>query len=202
MFLEKVPLFEHPQVKLEQYRTPAPIAADMLFIAYQHGDIADKIALDLGTGTGMFAVGAAVLGAYQVLGIDCDDTALGMARGFAHDHDLFISFLKQDISDVSISADTVLMNPPFGAQKANQHADRAFIKKAVTSAPVVYSLHLTNTIPFITKLCTALDAEIQVLQSYTMPIKSLYDFHKKMVEHFDVSLLQIYSKHGDEKSVV
>ena len=39
MELQKVRGFDSPDVALEQYMTPATIAADILFEAYRHGDI-------------------------------------------------------------------------------------------------------------------------------------------------------------------
>ena len=194
IFLEKTPLFSHPRVDLEQYRTSAPIAADIVFTAYQYNDIADKIVIDLGCGTGMFAVGAAMLYAKTIVGIDIDDKCLKKAAHFAHDQGLNISYIKQDVSDLDITGDTVLMNPPFGAQKSNKHADRKFIRKALDVASVVYSLHLTSTVSFIEKMINALDAEIVLKKSYMIPIKSTFFFHDKLVQIFQVSLLRILRK--------
>ena len=47
--------------------TPAPIAADIIFTAYQWGDIENKTVVDLGCGTGIFSVGAVSMGAKKVL---------------------------------------------------------------------------------------------------------------------------------------
>ncbi len=192
--LQQVPSFQHPKVRWEQYITPATLAADMLFLAHGFADIAGKTVLDLGCGTGIFAVGAALLGAEKVIAIDIDQTAIDQAQGFADKNNVSISFLVQDISQLSIDADTVLMNPPFGAQKANKHADRAFLEKAITSASVVYSLHLTHTIPFVQKLVHALDAEISVEKPYSFPISALFSFHQKITEKRMVSLIRVVKK--------
>ena len=54
--LEKVPRFEDPDPSLEQYPTPAAIAAEIVFDAYRRGDIAGMKVMDLGCGTGMFSM--------------------------------------------------------------------------------------------------------------------------------------------------
>jgi putative methylase len=50
ILLQKVPSPINPQPTLEQYTTPASIAADIIFIAHQFGDIYEKTVLDLGCG--------------------------------------------------------------------------------------------------------------------------------------------------------
>ena len=47
IFLQKIPDFEKPKPTLEQYITPAEIAADIIFTAAQLGDIENKIILDI-----------------------------------------------------------------------------------------------------------------------------------------------------------
>ena len=55
MILENVPGHPNPKVGLEQYSTPATIAADLVWNAYGLGDIDKMSVLDLGCGTGIFA---------------------------------------------------------------------------------------------------------------------------------------------------
>ena len=62
IILQQIPKPTKPIAHLEQYMTPATIAADVLFIAYTWGDIHEKIVVDLGCGTGVFAVGAYLMG--------------------------------------------------------------------------------------------------------------------------------------------
>ena len=63
ILLQKVPKPTTPVPQLEQYMTPAPIAADIIFTAYLWGDIENKTVVDLGCGTGIFSVGAVLAGA-------------------------------------------------------------------------------------------------------------------------------------------
>lgn len=194
IMLQQVPVFQNPKPDLEQYLTPAPIAADILFIALGFDDITEKKVVDLGCGTGIFAIGAAFLQAKEIIGVDVDENCIQQAESFAISHHLPVSFRVNDISNLSATADTVITNPPFGAQKSNKHADRFFLKKAFTIAPVVYSLHLTHTLPFIEKLITALGAKITFEKAYPFSIKAMFSFHRKMVDRFQVSVIRSVKK--------
>ena len=190
IFLEKVPNFPDPKINLEQYKTPASIAADILYQAFLKQDIQDKNVLDLGCGTGIFAVGASLLHAKNVQGFDIDEPCILQAIQFAQNHRLDISFTVIDIEDIDQKGDTAIMNPPFGAQKKNKHADRIFMKKALSLCPIVYSLHLEHTWPFMQKLTKALQAGTEIISSYQFPIKGSYFFHKKLVSSFPIILLR------------
>jgi len=191
IFLEQIPDFSDPKPGFEQYKTPATIASDILFQAYASEDISDKQLLDLGCGTGIFSFGAKILNAEHVTGVDIDQKCIDLAVSFAKKNQFDIDFICTDISDVSEKVDTVLMNPPFGAQKQNIHADRVFIEKATSVASVVYSLHLEQTLDFLNKLLKSLKKKGRVLQIYDFPIKAQFSFHKKLKDTVPVALLQI-----------
>jgi putative methylase len=72
--------FESPRASLEQYPTPPALAARLIHAADLQGDVAERLVVDLGTGTGMFALGAALRGPAAVAGIDVDPAPLGTAR--------------------------------------------------------------------------------------------------------------------------
>ena len=194
MILQKVPTYEKPIFNLEQYQTSAEIAADILFIAYQFGDIENKVVIDLGCGTGIFSVGAEMLGAKKVIGVDVDECCLKIAKKYSKENKKNITFLKKDILDVKIKCDTIIMNPPFGAQKSNLKADRKFLEKGFEIAQVIYSLHLSKTFDFIDKLVNSLKGEINFYKKYNFPIKNTYDFHEKKILIYDVSLFRILTK--------
>ena len=197
IILQKLPPHPSPMVKLEQYTTPAPIAADIMFSAYLEENIADKIVLDLGCGTGIFAIGAKLLSAREVIGIDVDGTALVIAEGYADTLSLDIKFLEQDINGLtkamldSSEIDTVIQNPPFGAQKSARGADRIFLKKALELANTVYSLHLSKTEEFISQLIEKLGGEVVWKKEYVFPINHIYDFHSKKSVDYNVTLFKI-----------
>ena len=194
MILQKVPSFEKPVSNLEQYQTPAEIAADILFIAFQFGDIENKTVFDLGCGTGIFSIGAKIMGAKKVIGADIDGNCLKVARKYAKENKMKITLIKKDIKDIKIKCDTIIMNPPFGAQKSNKKADRKFIEKGFEMASIIYSLHLLKTISFIEKIVKSLKGEISFYKKYVFPIKYTYDFHEKKVLNYEVSLLRIFTK--------
>jgi len=152
------------------------------------------LVLDLGCGTGIFSVGASLTGAKKVIAVDIDKNAISIAKNYAQENKLDIEFLVQNIDDVKIKCDTIIMNPPFGAQKSNEKADRKFIEKAFEISSVIYSLHLSKTILFITKMVKALKGEISYSKDYIFPIKHTYDFHEKNVVNYDVTLLRILTK--------
>jgi putative methylase len=174
--------------RLEQYSTPATIAADVIWEAFNAGDIAGRNVADLGCGNGVFAIGAKLMGAGDVLGVDIDEGAVGLARENARSLSLEIEFRKSDIKDVKGQFDTVLQNPPFGAQ--TRHADRAFVEKAIEIAPRVYSLHNAGTEAFVMKMARSLGAVSVPVKSYKLEIPYAFEFHRKAVETVPVVLLR------------
>ncbi|PWR75408.1 METTL5 family protein [Methanospirillum stamsii] len=152
MLLQRVSGFEHPSVEREQYQTPAPLAARLIHTAWLAGDIEGKEVLDLGCGTGILAIGAALLGA-NVIAVEDDLEAISIAEANAQDLGCNIRFIRADITDSDTpglipDVDTVIMNPPFGAQ--NEHADRPFIDMALLKGDMIYSIHNAGSCPFIT----------------------------------------------------
>jgi predicted RNA methylase len=78
--LAQVQQLAEPDVGLEQYPTPAPLAVRMLSAAHGRGDIAGKRVLDLGCGCGVLGLGAALLGSASTTGLDIDPRALAQAK--------------------------------------------------------------------------------------------------------------------------
>ena len=191
ILLQKVPQPTVPVPHLEQYMTTAPIAADIIFTAYHWGDIENKTVIDLGCGTGIFSVGAIYMGAKKVLGFDIDKNVITAAKNYATTNKLPITYTTKDVTTVDTTCDTILMNPPFGAQKSNTKADRKFLEKAFEISTVIYSLHLKKTIFFLEKMIQALKGEITYQKEYTYPIKWMFKFHTKEVVNYDVTLLRI-----------
>ena len=191
ILLQKVPLPNNPIPNLEQYMTPASIAADIIFTAHQFGDIENKIIIDLGCGTGIFSVGAALAGAKKVTGIDADKDVVTIAKEYAKKNNLGIKFMVNDVKNVQTKCNTVIMNPPFGAQKGNQKADRKFIEKGFDISKILYSIHLKKTIPFLEKMISSLGGSMTYRKDYVFPIRWTFEFHDKEVVYYDVTLLRI-----------
>lgn len=135
-------LKEHPSPKyfLEQYSITPGVAAEILFLAKK--DIKNKVVFDLGCGTGRFAIGAALLGAKEVYGVDIDQHALDAAeinaRMVEQDTGVPVTkickWIRSDIQSLSAKADVVVQFPPFGI-------DKLFFKEALEISKNVYSVH-------------------------------------------------------------
>jgi len=194
IFLQQVPLHPTPLPQLEQYQTPAVIAADILFTAFHFQDIQKCHLADYGCGTGIFAIGAALLGAQKVFAIDIDTHALHIAQTFAHTHNLSITFIQSSIENITQKCDTVIMNPPFGAQFSNRNTDRIFLSTALKNASVIYSLHLTKTRPFIHKMVHSLKGVITTEKNYVFPINHQFHFHTKKKVIYPVTLFRILKR--------
>jgi putative methylase len=190
--LQKRPQFPKPDPSLEQYLTPAPLAADILYWALAEGDIQGRSLLDMGCGTGIFAVGAKLLGAERSVGVDIDRGALKAARDFAAAADMDVEFVQADARALPFCDgarfDTVLMNPPFGSQR--RHADRPFVVAAVALARVVYSIHLAETEPFARLLYEKLGARGVASKTYKFEIPHTYQFHRRETELVDIVALR------------
>ena len=186
MVLEQVDGFASPNAALEQYATPAVLAAEVLHYAYMKGDIIDTV-YDLGCGTGILAIGAKLLGSDRVVGFDSDAEALKVAEGNAEKLGVDVEFVSSDIRDVSGHAHAVIMNPPFGAQVKG--SDRPFLLTALKVSDVIYSIHNCGSHDFIRKFITP--AVITEWYTTVFPIKRTFKFHKKDVERVEVEIYRI-----------
>jgi putative methylase len=193
MALEQLEGFPTPSPGLEQYRTPAVIAARLLHHAWIQGDIADRALLDLGCGTGVLSCGGMLLSARRAVGVDLDPAALAVAERNARQAGVAVTFLSADISDHdTITAcgpyDTVVMNPPFGAQRA--HADRPFIDAALAHAPVVYGIFNGGSLPFL-RAYVAGRAEITGVVEARFPLRRTFRFHRDDVREIGVEIARM-----------
>ena len=122
--IQAVPLPSRPSAPLEQVATPAEAAADLLVALDRFVGLSGRSVLDLGCGTGRLAVGAALLGADPVVGVEVDATLLPIARAASRAANVEVDFQGSSVARWDRPADVVVMNPPFGAQTRN--ADRPF----------------------------------------------------------------------------
>ncbi len=191
--LEMVKGFPSPSSRLEQYQTPASLAARLLFHAASKGDIGGRRVCDLGCGTGILAIGAALLGASEVVGIDGDEAVLAPARDNATRVGVEITFLSGRIGDPGLPAslgpcDTVVMNPPFGAQKA--HADRPFIDAALEIAPITYGIYNAGSRQFIESYIAGRGRVEEVIGGI-LPIRRTFSFHTRPMKEIPVEIVVI-----------
>jgi len=191
ILLEKVAGFSSPSAHLEQYPTSAPLAARLLFHAAQNGDITGKTTCDLGCGTGILTIGAALLGAGQSTGIDIDEKALEIARLNAEKFAVTACFLQADIrasTKLPGRWDTIIMNPPFGAQVL--HADRVFIDCAIAAGNEIYMIANTGSIPFVRSYVEG-RANIRETIESVLPIRHSFHFHRKEVRNIRVEIIHM-----------
>lgn len=187
--LERVGNFVSPDASLEQYMTPASMAADILFEAYRNGDVSGMKVVDLGCGTGMFSIGSWMLGAGMVRGYDISESALSVARANAEAMGADVEFVLSDVRDVHDPADTVFMNPPFGCQSRN--ADRPFLDKAMELSECVYSIHMANTLEFLEDYVSSRGRSLVSYRIYKYEIPHTFSFHTKTKKTVDVAVVNI-----------
>jgi len=192
MAIQKVPKHPNPKVDLEQYSTPATIAADLLWNAYSLGDIEDKKVMDLGCGTGIFAIASKLLGAASAIGVDIDKDSIDLASSYCGD----VDFICSDICDLEndFDVDTIFQNPPFGSQKnAKKGADLKFISKAIELSPkVLYSFHMASTEEFLISYFEKNDLEITHIFRYNFPIPKIYEFHTRESANVEVIVIRAF----------
>lgn len=192
MAIQNVPKHPNPKVDLEQYSTPATIAADLLWNAYSLGDIADKKVMDLGCGTGIFAIASKLLGAASAIGVDIDKDSTDLASSYCGD----VDFICSDICDLEndFDVDTIFQNPPFGSQKnAKKGADLKFISKAIELSPkVLYSFHMASTEEFLISYFEKNDLEITHIFRYNFPIPKIYEFHTRESANVEVIVIRAF----------
>jgi putative methylase len=146
--LDAVPPFANPRPELEQVATPAEAAAELLESALVRGDLEGKAVADLGSGTGRLAIGAGLLGASSVIGWESDEAAVAVAERAAAEVALTVRFEVREVRPPGPKVDTVVMNPPFGAQRAR--ADRPFWEAALEGgAEAIYAFALADSRSFI-----------------------------------------------------
>lgn len=196
MALERLAGFPQPKAALEQYQTQAPLAARLLHSALMNGDIAEKRICDLGAGTGVLAIGASLLGAEKVIGIEIDPGAVKVAEENAALLRADVEFTVADVTDPALPErygdwDTVVMNPPFGAQKT--HADRPFIDLALQLAPVTYGIFNAGSRQFI-QTYTQVRGTVDGVALGKLPIRRTFAFHTRDVQEIGVEILRLKRK--------
>ena len=190
--LQRVNPHPKPRLALEQYTVPADLAAEILFTAcYVHDDIEGKSVVDLGTGTGRLALGASLLKAEYVVGVDVDKPSLTVAAKAGKMLGVQVDWVLGGIETIRGRVNTVVMNPPFGTK--DPHADIKFLGVALEIANVVYSIHKSATRTFLKRWLEERGCKSEVLTS-KMEIPHQFDFHQKKRQFVNVSVLRILSK--------
>ncbi|KAL2914948.1 hypothetical protein HK105_205491 [Polyrhizophydium stewartii] len=204
--LTQVTKFREPKVQLEQYPTTAHLAASMLYTAATtYEDIEDASVVDLGVGCGMLTCASGILGAAYNVGVDVDPEALEQARDNCDRFELDADLVNLDVQELVVpadddehgfrltqrlSADTVVMNPPFGT-KSNKGIDMVFLQAAAGIAErAIYSLHKTSTRDFILRKAQSWGLKGEVVAELRYNIEASYKFHKKKSVDVEVDFLR------------
>ena len=195
MRLQSIPAHPKPKVGLEQYTTPSVIASDLIWNAYSLGDIEDKNIIDLGCGTGVFAIGSALMGSNSSIGVDIDGDSIDLANDVKDKLKVDnVNFIVSDVCDFNepFDVNTVFQNPPFGSQRnADAGQDLKFIQKSIDlNCDVLYSFHMASSEEFLIKYYNDNNLEITHIFRYKFPIPKIYDFHTKEKQNVDVIVIR------------
>jgi putative methylase len=203
MLLEKLEGFSNPKIQLEQYVTPPALAAEIVVNAKLIGDLhAVNAVVDLGCGTGILAIAAALLDV-EAIGFDVDCNALRIARKNARNMGVHVDFVQSDVRTLclKISRDpdvATIMNPPFGIQV--RHADRPFLKKAMEFSRVIYSIHSAGSEQFVSRLAGERGFAITHLWKYSIPLRRTYSFHEKAFKYIPVEVFRLERKKDEVRN--
>ncbi|MDP3639857.1 MAG: methyltransferase [Nanoarchaeota archaeon] len=189
--LSKLQSYKQPSFTLEQYPTPSHIAADWIWTMAMRGEVAGKVILDAACGPGILGIGLLLLGAKRMFFIDKDEKIMVVCREnyelIKNEYDIGEAiFIAHDITLFAEEVDLVVQNPPFGTKE--KHADKKFLEKAFSVAPVVYSMHKYTTKRFVEAISKDFSFRITDTWRYEFPIKAAFAFHEKPVKKIDVGL--------------
>jgi putative methylase len=188
--------FDSPRAALEQYHTPPELAAHVVHLADLHGDVDGRTVVDLGTGTGMLALGAALRGPARVIGLELDRAALETARtnerrvaASAPIHWVHADATRSPVAPAEPV--TLVMNPPFGAQNSNRHADRRFLETASDLAAVSYSVHNAGSESFVDAFVADHGGGVTHAFAATLDVDAQFAHHTEETRALDVEVFRI-----------
>ncbi len=188
--LSRLKVFAKADVRLEQYPTDSEVASDMLWNAWQKGDIEGRRIADLGCGTGILGIGCLFLGAAHVTFLDKDEKALSILSQNLEGFDTSTyDLIHSDISGSEIRADTVVQNPPFGMK--GRHADKLFLEKAFSTAQTVYSFHNGGSGKFVSAVASDNGFRVEETFRYSFPLKGTMSFHKQRIRRIEVDCFRL-----------
>lgn len=190
--------FADPSAALEQYPTPPGLAASVVHDADLRGDVEGATVLDLGAGTGMLALGAALRAPARVVGVELDPAALATARENRRrvGVDAAVAWVRADVTRLPLVGDpdrrtTVLTNPPFGAQRDAVHADREFLAAASAVADVSYSVHRAGSREFVDSFAADHGGRLTASYAATVDLDRQFSFHEADSEPVDVEVHRV-----------
>jgi len=189
--LSKLKSFEEQSMILEQYATPANIAADWVWQMALKGDIAGRVILDAASGPGILGIGCLLMGARHVIFLDKDERAMQICmENYNMIKDEYevgkAEFIIEDINLFDAQVDVVIQNPPFGTKE--KHIDKKFLETAFEVGRIIYSMHKYVTREFVEAISRDNGFEITHVWRYEFPIKAVHKYNQKPVRNIDVGL--------------
>lgn len=189
--LSKLKVFAKPSLFLEQYSTPAHIAADWIWQMALKGEVAGKTILDAASGPGILGIGLLLMGAKKVYFVDVAKEVMEICvenyNSVKEEFELGeAEFIVEDIVLFDEAVDLVVQNPPFGTK--DEHADKKFLEQAFSFGQIVYSMHKWSTRSFVEAISRDNDFRITDEWRYAFPLKKAFQFHQKPTVNIDVGL--------------
>ena len=196
--LESLETFSSPKDYLEQYQTPPSIAGEMIHYISNNYNLNNYSIADLGCGTGILGISAALCGCKNVFLFDIDEEALDIAKNNIEKLELEdnIQIIQMDVNQLrncnklNKYFDLVITNPPFGIRSENG-ADIEFLKTAsYICNNTIFSLHKFSTINFLKKFYNK--KGINDIKSFKIEynLPKTYKFQKKKEKNIDVVCLE------------
>ena len=108
-----------------------------------------------------------------------------------------IQLIHGDIHEFNQQVEVIIQNPPFGTKV--RHADRMFLEKAFTSAPIIYSIHKTVTEKFLVKCGEQHGFRITETARYHFPLRKSMKHHIKSKKEIDVIVVRFEKKEWEKK---
>ena len=199
ILLSKLNSYKDPKIKYEQYPTPGQVAAHLLYRAANDQNIRNKDVLDMGSGTGRLTIGAAIAGAKKVIGIEIDKNAIKIAKQNLKEIDSKytnkIKFKQENIKKTTLpKVDTVVQNPPFGAQNSNKNADKEFLKKSFKACEDIYSIHIAKegVRNFMESFTNDHGWGVDYREEVDFNIPRIYSFHKSSNKKIKVDIYHLH----------
>jgi putative methylase len=158
-------------------------------MARAKGDIANRSLADLGSGNGILAIGGKLLEASRVVGIEADPASVDIARRNAERTGVDVEWRLGEVSSFREPVETVVTNPPFGAQ--TRHADRPFLDTALAAGHVVYTFLNAKAEAFVRRRIESAGGRIDQRHEYAFPISRVFPFHREGVRTVPVLLYRV-----------